>query len=335
MQKGLTLNFTMRFQGIEKNPRFEGLEETRAGGRETVWAIPRHMGKGTIRRFEIKPGFVLFLADYRVGESLMVDIDYPRPGLGFGFCLSGSLRGRAKGMKTDVRAVGGQTTVMSFRDQTGVTTDAPKSHRRQVAVLLEPEAFHSLFHGDLDGAAPFFRQTADGATPPPFVQSEALTAEMRVALDQIFNAPLRGTVRDVYLESKALELVALRMDSLSARRAGVEDRYRFSRADMDKIHDAAELLADNMLAPPTLPDLSRAVGLSHVKLNRGFRKAFDTTAFGYLRAIRLQQAKRFLETSQMNVTEASFAVGYNSLSSFSKAFYGQYGVTPHACIGKD
>ena len=326
------MDFNMRFQGIEAKqveaPRERGI----AGKYETAWVLPGQSGEGFIRRFEIVPGFVLFLSDYRVVNPLTIEIDYPHPGLGFGFCLSGSVCGRATGMRNDVHTVGGLSNIIYYRDQTGVTTDAPDTHRQSVTILLEPEVLHSMFLEDMGRTAAAFRRLADGTVETAFSQSAGLTPEMHVALNQLYNVPLHGAARKVYLESKALELIALRMHCLLDGRADAADRYRFSAADMGRVHDAAETLSSNMLAPPTLAELSKAVGLSHVKLNRGFRKAFGTTVFGYLRQVRLQRAKRYLETRRMNVTEASFAVGYNSLSSFTKAFQGQYGITPHSCI---
>jgi AraC family transcriptional regulator, transcriptional activator of the genes for pyochelin and ferripyochelin receptors len=55
---------------------------------------------------------------------------------------------------------------------------------------------------------------------------------------------------------------------------------------------------------------------------------YGTSVFGYLRKLRLEEARRLLENGGMNVTEAAFAVGYNSLSSFSRAFSAQFGATP-------
>lgn len=322
----------MRFQGAEAMPCNKEHEETLACRHEMVWSLPSQEGNGEIRRIELAPGFVLFLSDYRVCRPFTVNIDYPYPGLGFGFLLSGSTQGRASGMQDYVRTIGGQSKILYYRDQSGVITDAPKSHRQSAVILLEPEAFLSMFHDGDDDATTDLCRVAESPAKNAFSHSLGLTNEMYVALSQVFNAPLSGPTRKLYLESKALELIALRVKALSDRQAAPTGRYRFSSADMTRIHDAAEMLTMNMLTPPTLSDLSKTVGLSHVKLNRGFRRAFDTTVFGYLRRIRLQRAKRFLETSQMNVTEASFAVGYNSLSSFSKAFQGQYGITPHACL---
>ena len=48
----------------------------------------------------------------------------------------------------------------------------------------------------------------------------------------------------------------------------------------------------------------------------------------YLRQARMERAAELLRTGRCNVTEAAFAVGYNSLSHFSSAFHETFGCCP-------
>jgi AraC-like DNA-binding protein len=70
------------------------------------------------------------------------------------------------------------------------------------------------------------------------------------------------------------------------------------------------------------------VGTTHTQLNRGFGKLYGTSVVGCLRKMRLEKARHFLKNGDMNVTEAAIAVGYNSLSSFSRAFSSHFGLKP-------
>jgi AraC-like DNA-binding protein len=47
-----------------------------------------------------------------------------------------------------------------------------------------------------------------------------------------------------------------------------------------------------------------------------------------LREIRLDRAAKLLRAGRSNVTQAAFAVGYQSLSHFSKAFWERFGCCP-------
>ena len=61
---------------------------------------------------------------------------------------------------------------------------------------------------------------------------------------------------------------------------------------------------------------------------------YGATVFGYLRKMRLEEARRLLEKGDMNVTEAALAVGYNSISSFSRAFSAHFGSKPLSFVKK-
>jgi AraC family transcriptional regulator, transcriptional activator of the genes for pyochelin and ferripyochelin receptors len=61
--------------------------------------------------------------------------------------------------------------------------------------------------------------------------------------------------------------------------------------EYNRIKKAAEILTDNLENPPGLFNPAKNVGTTHTRLNQGFRQIYDTTAFGYLRQVRLEKAR--------------------------------------------
>lgn len=154
-----------------------------------------------------------------------------------------------------------------------------------------------------------------------------MSHEMIQVLQQILYCPYRDSVRQLYLESKAIELLALQFacletDLFSPQQASLK------KSDRDRIHQAKQILIDNLKNPPSLKDLSQQVGLNDFKLKRGFREVFGQSAFKYLRDYRLEQARQLLAKGEMNVTEASLRVGFESRSYFAIAFRNKFGVNP-------
>jgi AraC family transcriptional regulator len=78
----------------------------------------------------------------------------------------------------------------------------------------------------------------------------------------------------------------------------------------------------------TLADLARSAILSKFHFCRTFSEATGVSPGRFLSAVRIYQAKRLLLTTSMNVTDISFAVGYNSLGSFTNHFTESVGVPP-------
>jgi AraC-like DNA-binding protein len=80
---------------------------------------------------------------------------------------------------------------------------------------------------------------------------------------------------------------------------------------------------------PSLVELARVAGLSRAHLAREFAAAFGTSPHRYLVELRLDRARRALAAGTP-VTEVCYALGYESLGSFSASFHRHTGVSPRA-----
>jgi AraC-like DNA-binding protein len=78
-------------------------------------------------------------------------------------------------------------------------------------------------------------------------------------------------------------------------------------------------------------DLERIAGeasFSRYHFIRLFKQAFDATPHQYLMRRRIEQAKTLLAAGELSVTEVCFAVGFQSLGSFSALFHRSVGQPP-------
>ncbi|WP_439566637.1 helix-turn-helix transcriptional regulator, partial [Gloeocapsopsis crepidinum] len=162
-----------------------------------------------------------------------------------------------------------------------------------------------------------------------YFQVNTTTPTMQLVLHQIFNCPYQELTRGIYLESKVLELVALRLEQAMTKHSK-SDCKRLKPDDIERIHHAKDILLCNADNPPSLVDLARQVGLNDYKLKLGFRYCFGTTAFGYLHSYRMEQARSLLEHNQLSVKEIGQKVGYTNSRRFAIAFKQRFGVSPQA-----
>ena len=79
-------------------------------------------------------------------------------------------------------------------------------------------------------------------------------------------------------------------------------------------------------------DVAQAARLSESGLEAAFREMLGMPWVRYLQRYRVQQAAALLMETKCNVTEAAFAVGFNSASYFNTAFRSVMGVTPTAYL---
>lgn len=98
------------------------------------------------------------------------------------------------------------------------------------------------------------------------------------------------------------------------------DRIRLARAFIDRHYDT----------PITVERISREAGFSPYHFIRLFRAAFRKTPHQYLVQRRIDRAKELLGTSSMSIYDVCFAVGFESLGSFSTLFRREAGLSPSA-----
>ena len=72
---------------------------------------------------------------------------------------------------------------------------------------------------------------------------------------------------------------------------------------------------------------------AHVAMSRStlYKKLMAITGLGpseFIRTIRVKRGKALLETSQLQVTEIAYAVGFSTVKSFTMNFKALYGITP-------
>lgn len=97
-------------------------------------------------------------------------------------------------------------------------------------------------------------------------------------------------------------------------------------------HEAVErvirVMHDRLNEPLTLQEMSRIAYISPYHFNRIFRQITGIPPNQFFYALRLETAKRLLLTTNTNVTDVCFDVGYNSLGTFIRRFTGLVGLSP-------
>lgn len=77
-------------------------------------------------------------------------------------------------------------------------------------------------------------------------------------------------------------------------------------------------------------ELADAMSRDRSRVFRRIKELFDQSPSEFIRRMRIEAAERILTQSSATVTEVSYAVGFNSVSHFCRAFQDVYGATPAA-----
>lgn len=100
-----------------------------------------------------------------------------------------------------------------------------------------------------------------------------------------------------------------------------------STQDINRVQEAAQILAKHLSQDITIKELAGMVLLSEKKLKQGFKQQFEMGVHAYLRYIRLEKVKEML-IQDKPLKAISKKTGFKSESGLSKTFKKVVGVTP-------
>jgi len=129
---------------------------------------------------------------------------------------------------------------------------------------------------------------------------------------------------------KVFELITHQLAQLAGADSAHKRPASLHADEIEKIHQAENILVTNFQHPPTIQQLSHQVGLNDFKLKNGFRRIYGTSIYKYLLDHRFDQARHLLDGGLLNVSEVARAIGYSKLDHFHQSFKKRFGVTPGA-----
>jgi DNA-binding response OmpR family regulator len=178
------------------------------------------------------------------------------------------------------------------------------------------------------------------------VKSEPLTSHIPVILltaRATKEDKLHGlkTGADDYLPKPFdLEELYVRIENLIQQRKGLRERFLKEAlfgiektathpAEEQFIEKVVKVVNDHLDSPDyNVEQFAKDLGMSRSQLFRKIKSWTSQTPLELIRTCRLKKAASLLKTQTMNVTEASFAVGFKNTSHFIDCFKKQFGKTP-------
>ncbi|MGM9738563.1 MAG: helix-turn-helix domain-containing protein [Candidatus Cryptobacteroides sp.] len=110
---------------------------------------------------------------------------------------------------------------------------------------------------------------------------------------------------------------------------GEDSRKEIPEEDRKLIEDLREIIRENVSNPELdVPFICEKMHISKSKLYYKVKTLSGISPIEFLRQYRLEMASQLLSEKRMNVSEVADAVGFNSVSYFSKAYKKRYGIPP-------
>ncbi|MEO1010629.1 MAG: helix-turn-helix domain-containing protein [Bacteroidota bacterium] len=102
----------------------------------------------------------------------------------------------------------------------------------------------------------------------------------------------------------------------------------------EEVQEAQRYIEENVAERISVEQLAEKVAISRRNFVRRFKKATQNTPLEYIQRVKIEAAKRSLESTRQNVNEVMYQVGYADQKAFRNIFKKYVGLSPVAYKGK-
>lgn len=107
-----------------------------------------------------------------------------------------------------------------------------------------------------------------------------------------------------------------------------EPNSSLSKQELNTIRKISTKILKDVSVNYTVEELAEDSALTQAKLQEGFKLLYTKTVTEYIRHIRLEEARDLINTTDLNISQIVYTIGFSSRSYFSKIFKKKYQISP-------
>ncbi|MDY7394993.1 AraC family transcriptional regulator [Aureibaculum sp. 2210JD6-5] len=288
------------------------------------------LGSGNIKGFSFKNGISYLEFDITLNDNFTLSINATeRLPIYFAYCAKGSLSHR-------FGAGGKQNTLKKY--QTGVLTckraeenvlTFKKDEPTKISLIVVNTITSELAEGV--GLNQKLRDTffENSDTKESSVYIGSYNLKIGEKIKELSAIKQTGIVRNLMIESTVHMILALEIQQRLDDLRNVENPTgNLTTREMDTIKELSEFIINYPENDYTLKTLSKKSGLSTSKLQEGFKILHNRTVRDFIINERMKKSERLIRTTDLNISEVVYSIGFTSRSYFSKIFKQKYNCSP-------
>lgn len=266
----------------------------------TVWKIPEKYGVGRITISPLMGGAGLVVMESCFHQDIEVFTEQTmQKNLSFTVCLQGGIVNCCQ-HKADVNVASGETLFARFNDKQPRMSSYFNAGEQSCFITIQLSS---------DWLCSTEESLQSDILTDPFWQgvfnSGKASQMMLTVAREIVNVVHQADFQHHYLSAKVLELWSHQIVLLRRLLPSSKQQLKLKAQDIARIHQAADILINEMVSPPSLLELAHKVGINDNKLKIVFKQVYGMTVFSFLQQQRLKKAKLLLSEQPCNVTQAA------------------------------
>lgn len=138
-----------------------------------------------------------------------------------------------------------------------------------------------------------------------------------------------GFAEELYYTARMIDILVLlcRSTPLQVNMGNLKNE-KGKNVGIEKISKSFEFIEKNYMENIHLKDISRAAGFSEYYFSRLFKEITEKNFHQYLNEYRIKKAEALLTDPNYTISEAAYAVGFSSISTFDRLFHQTKGCSP-------
>lgn len=294
--------------------------------KEKTLKIDSSIGYGFIRASKLKGGIIFIQFKVTFYEDILINFNIPsRTYVNFGFCSEGKI-------------------YHNFKDEDRCVLDT-----FQTAILINiDKEYNSLFiEKDKQISASFISINTKYSDSQPYKINEKLrenfitdakgdemyvsNASLKIAktISNLNTSKKKGLVKALLVESTVHLILALELEQYERELFEKNQNCgSLSADDMKEINELSKFINNYPDTALTVKELADKIGLTPAKLQEGFKLMHDSTVNNYIRDVRISKSEELMKTTDMNISQILYSLGFSSRSYFSKIFKEKYQLSP-------
>ncbi|WP_179346155.1 helix-turn-helix domain-containing protein [Winogradskyella ursingii] len=162
-----------------------------------------------------------------------------------------------------------------------------------------------------------------------FAHYGELNLKMADQVKAIHKIKSKGMLKILKVEAKVYEILSMHIQQHERSTTGRSIPPSLTKKELTLIKQISNVIQKEPARPYSLDLLSSNYGLSQSKLQDGFKFLFKRTVTEFIRHVRLEQARDLMKSSDLNISQIVYTIGFTSRSYFSKIFKEKFGISPN------
>lgn len=312
----------------ELNQNFNG--NLSIGVKEHVLDIDNEFGKGRIRGITFKSGISLLEFDVKfLQDFTLLAGTSKNPPICFAYCLKGKVSHSFGSQQAKNTLENFQTGILTNRAFEENRLNFEKDEHVKISLIVVKTSSNQKILKQHNLNYRIQKSFINGDRPKNSIYVGSYNLKIADKIQQLEAIQQRGIVRSLMIEGLVHMILAHEIqqhsDDLKNRSF---NRGNLNSKEMDIIRKISIDIQNSPEAQHCISTLSRLSGLAPGKLQEGFKLMHGTTVSDYIRAVRVEKAEELIKTSDLNISEVVYSVGFTSRSYFSKIFRQKYNCSP-------